>query len=74
MRAGYARCSARTQELQSQLDALAEQGIPRETIFSEKIFSRVKVRPQFEAALALARQIKAHAPHCRAPALGSALA
>ncbi|MFI7690078.1 recombinase family protein [Nonomuraea sp. NPDC049655] len=26
---------------------------------------RVRVRPQFEAALALARQIKAHAPHCR---------
>lgn len=25
----------------------------------------MKVRPQFEAALTLARQIKAHAPHCR---------
>ncbi|MEV0633136.1 hypothetical protein ACI2LC_37395 [Nonomuraea wenchangensis] len=37
----------------------------REKIFSEKISTRVKVRPQFEAALALARQIKAHAPHCR---------
>jgi hypothetical protein len=34
-------------------------------IFSEKISTRVRVRPQFEAALAPARQIKAHAPHCR---------
>ncbi|MCX5152121.1 recombinase family protein [Streptomyces sp. NBC_00320] len=32
---------------------------------SEKISTCVRVRPQFEAALALARQIKAHAPHCR---------
>ncbi|MEU8362676.1 recombinase family protein [Nonomuraea sp. NPDC048882] len=65
IRIGYARCSALTQELQSQLDALAAHGIGREKIFSEKISTRVKVRPQFEAALALARQIKAHAPHCR---------
>ncbi|WP_443075640.1 recombinase family protein [Streptosporangium sp. NBC_01469] len=65
IRIGYARCSALTQELQSQLDALAAHGIPREKIFSEKISTRMKVRPQFEAALALARQIKAHAPHCR---------
>ncbi|MGW7478026.1 recombinase family protein [Nonomuraea muscovyensis] len=65
IRIGYARCSALTQELQSQLDALAAHGIPREKIFAEKISTRVKVRPQFEAALALARQIKAHAPHCR---------
>lgn len=34
-------------------------------MFSEKISTRVRVRPQFEAALALARQIKIHAPHCR---------
>ncbi len=54
-----------TQELQSQLDALEKHGIPRDKIFSEKISTRVRVRPQFEAALALARQIKAHAPHCR---------
>ncbi|MET7486761.1 recombinase family protein [Streptomyces sp. NPDC005538] len=33
--------------------------------FSEKISTRVRVRPQFEAALALTRQIKAHVPHCR---------
>ncbi|MER5436074.1 recombinase family protein [Streptomyces sp. NPDC002588] len=65
IRIGYARCSHLTQELQSQLDALAAHGIPRGKVFSEKISSRVRVRPQFEAALALAREIKAHAPHCR---------
>jgi DNA invertase Pin-like site-specific DNA recombinase len=62
IRIGYARCSTLTQELQSQLDALA---IPRDKIFSEKISTRMRVRPQFEAALAKARDIKAHAPHCR---------
>ncbi len=65
IRIGYARCSTLTQELQSQLDALAAHGIPRDKIFSEKISTRIRVRPQFEAALTLARQIKAHAPHCR---------
>ncbi|MCY1214758.1 hypothetical protein D9M72_265850 [compost metagenome] len=49
------------QELQSQLDALAAHGIPR-----EEISTRVRVRPKFEAALQAAGQIKAHAPHCRA--------
>jgi DNA invertase Pin-like site-specific DNA recombinase len=65
IRIGYARCSTLTQELQSQLDALTAHGIGRDKIFSEKISTRVRVRPQFEQALALARQIKAHAPHCR---------
>lgn len=65
IRIGYARCSSATQELQSQLDALAGHGIPRNKVFAEKISTRLRVRPQFEAALALARQIKAHAPHCR---------
>ena len=51
IRIGYARCSHLTQELQSQLDALAAHGIPRDKIFSEKISTRVRVRPQFEAAL-----------------------
>jgi Resolvase, N terminal domain len=64
-RIGYARCSTLTQELQSQLDALAKHGIERDKVFSEKISTRVRVRPQFEAALALARQIKAHPPRCR---------
>ena len=61
----YSRPSHLTQELQSQLDALSAHGIPRGKIFSEKISSRIRVRPQFEAALTLAREIKAHAPHCR---------
>jgi DNA invertase Pin-like site-specific DNA recombinase len=65
IRVAYARCSHLTQELQSQLDALAVHGIPRDKIFSEKISTRVRVRPQFEKAIALAREIKAHAPHCR---------
>lgn len=65
IRIGYARCSSLTQELQSQLDALAAHGIDRDKIFSEKISTRVKVRPAFENALQAARQIKAHAPHCR---------
>ncbi|MGK4586102.1 recombinase family protein [Kitasatospora sp. HPMI-4] len=65
IRIGYARCSHLTQELQSQLDALSAHGIARDKIFSEKISTRVRVRPQFEAALATAREIKAHAPHCR---------
>ncbi|WP_327138227.1 recombinase family protein (plasmid) [Streptomyces sp. NBC_01340] len=65
IRIGYARCSSLTQELQSQLDALAGHGIPRDKIFAEKISTRVRVRPQFEAALAAAREVKAHAPHCR---------
>lgn len=65
IRIGYARCSSLTQELQSQLDALEAHGIGRERIFSEKISTRIRVRPEFEKALAAARQIKAHAPHCR---------
>jgi DNA invertase Pin-like site-specific DNA recombinase len=65
IRVGYARCSHLTQELQSQLDALAAHGIPRDRIFAEKVSTRVRVRPKFEAALDACRQIKAHAPHCR---------
>lgn len=65
IRVGYARCSHLTQELQSQLDALAAHGIPRDKIFAEKVSTRVRVRPKFEDALDAARQIKAHAPHCR---------
>ncbi len=45
IRVGYARCSHLTQELQSQLDALAAHHIPREKIFAEKVSTRVRVRP-----------------------------
>ncbi|MEU8007077.1 recombinase family protein [Catellatospora sp. NPDC049111] len=65
IRVGYARCSHLKQELEAQLDALEAHGIPRDKIFSEKISTRIKVRPKFEAALTAARDIKAHAPHCR---------
>ncbi|MDR8413550.1 recombinase family protein [Nonomuraea sp. 3-1Str] len=38
---------------------------PRDKVFSEKISTRVRVRPKFEEALRTAREVKAHAPHCR---------
>lgn len=56
IRIGYARCSTAQQDLQIQLDAL-ESGI-----FSEKISSRIKVRPEFGKALALAHDIKQATP------------
>ncbi|MFG2586469.1 recombinase family protein [Streptomyces malaysiensis] len=65
IRIGYARCSTLGQELRSQLDALSKHGIPRDKIFSEKISTRVRVRPAIEEALRTAREVKAHAPHCR---------
>jgi DNA invertase Pin-like site-specific DNA recombinase len=60
IRIGYARCSTATQELQTQLDALAAAKCTR--VFSEKISTRIRVRPEFEAALTLAREIKTTAP------------
>ncbi|UGY90278.1 recombinase family protein [Streptomyces gobiensis] len=62
IRIGYARCSTLGQELNSQLDALTKHGIPRDKVFSKKISTRVRLRPQFEAALALTQQIKAPRP------------
>ncbi|MFI9561454.1 recombinase family protein [Nonomuraea endophytica] len=62
-RVGYARCSTAQQELDSQLDALLEAGC--DPIFSEKISSRIKVRPKFGEALAYARTIKSAVPHQR---------
>lgn len=46
IRIGYARTSTTTQELGSQLDALARAGCTR--VFSEQISTRVKVRPELE--------------------------
>ncbi|MFD3544286.1 recombinase family protein [Streptomyces sp. NPDC058655] len=48
IRIGYVRCSTVGQELDSQLDALSKHGIPRDKISSEKISTRVRVRPRFE--------------------------
>ena len=60
IRIGYARCSTAGQELASQLDALSRAGCFK--VFQEKISTRIRSRPQFEAALALARDIKQAAP------------
>ena len=60
IRIGYARCSTATQELHSQLDALAAAKCTR--VFSEKISTRIKVRPELEKALTLAHEIKTAAP------------
>lgn len=60
IRIGYARCSTATQELASQLEALKDARC--NPIFSEKISTRVKVRPEFAKALTLAYQFKSAAP------------
>ncbi|WP_410597802.1 recombinase family protein [Amycolatopsis sp. lyj-23] len=60
IRIGYARCSTAAQELQSQLDALAAAHCTR--VFSEKISTRIKIRPELEKALTLAHEIKTAAP------------
>jgi len=60
IRIGYARCSTKDQELDSQLVALRAAGCTR--IFSEKISTRIKVRPELDAALGLCREIRSAAP------------
>ncbi|MCZ0984215.1 recombinase family protein [Streptomyces diastatochromogenes] len=59
IRIGYARCSTASQELASQRAAL-EPVCKR--IFSEKISTRIKTRPELEKALKLAYDIKEAAP------------
>lgn len=60
IRIGYARCLMHAQELAGQLDLLERAGCRR--VFSEKISTRVRVRPQLENTLALARESKHAAP------------
>ncbi|MFC9549736.1 recombinase family protein [Rhodococcus sp. NPDC056960] len=60
IRIGYARCSTAQQELQSQLDALAAAHCTR--VFSDKISTRIKIRPELEKALPLAHEINTAAP------------
>jgi len=60
IRIGYARCSTAQQELASQTAALEAAQCKR--IFSEKISTRIKVPPELENALKLARDIKEAAP------------
>ncbi|MFF1847714.1 recombinase family protein [Streptomyces sp. NPDC058217] len=62
-RVGYARCSTAQQGLQSQLDALVDAGC--DPVFSEKISTRIKVRPEFVKAMDFARTIKKAVPHHR---------
>lgn len=60
-RVGYARCSTALQELDSQLDALTAAGC--EPVFSEKISTRIKMRPEFVKAMEYAVMIKRAVPH-----------
>ncbi|WP_199783049.1 recombinase family protein [Streptomyces alboniger] len=60
MRTGYARTSAAHQELASQLEALHRAECHK--VFQEQISTCVKVRPELEKALALARQFREAAP------------
>ncbi|MCM2394075.1 recombinase family protein [Streptomyces albipurpureus] len=66
VRIGYARTSAARRELASQLEALRRAECHK--VFSERISTRVKVRPELEKALALARQFKGAAPDPPHPA------
>ncbi|WP_436777602.1 recombinase family protein [Yinghuangia sp. YIM S09857] len=59
-RVGHARCSTAQQELQSQLDALEEAGC--DPVFSEKISTRVKVRPEFVKAMDFAPLLRRRTP------------
>ncbi|MGR3939509.1 zinc finger domain-containing protein [Streptomyces sp. BRA346] len=45
IRISHTRCSILGQEFDSHPDALSKHGIPRDKIFSEKISTRVRVRP-----------------------------
>ncbi|MFJ1550946.1 recombinase family protein [Streptomyces sp. NPDC088246] len=56
VRLGYARASTARQSLDAQLDSLAEAGVTR--IFSEKISTRATKRPELEAAVKLAGEIR----------------
>ncbi|MET7930991.1 recombinase family protein [Streptomyces sp. NPDC005373] len=56
VRLGYARVSTRTQEIQSQIDALEASGVHR--LFHERISTRVRERPEMKAALAAAREYR----------------
>lgn len=56
VRLGYARASTARQSLDAQLDSLAEAGVTR--VFSEKISTRATRRPELEAAVRLAGEIR----------------
>ncbi|MEU5365607.1 recombinase family protein [Streptomyces sp. NPDC005925] len=56
VRLGYARASTARQSLDAQFDSLTEAGCAR--IFSEKISTRATKRPELEAAVKLAGEIR----------------
>ncbi|MGW3660308.1 recombinase family protein [Streptomyces sp. NPDC005151] len=56
VRLGYARASTARQSLDAQLDSLAEAGVTR--VFSEKISTRATRRPELEATVKLAGEIR----------------
>ncbi|ROQ78380.1 DNA invertase Pin-like site-specific DNA recombinase [Streptomyces sp. CEV 2-1] len=56
VRLGYARASTARQSLDAQLDSLTEAGVTR--VFSEKISTRATRRPELEAAVKLAGEIR----------------
>ncbi len=56
VRLAYARVSNRTQEIQSQIDALEAASVHR--LFQEQISTRVRERPEMTAALAAAREYR----------------
>ncbi|MFE9539761.1 recombinase family protein [Streptomyces sp. NPDC006691] len=56
VRVGYARAATARQPLDVQLDSLGEAGVTR--VFSEKISTRATKRPELEAAVKLAGEIR----------------
>jgi DNA invertase Pin-like site-specific DNA recombinase len=56
VRIGYARASTVRQSLDTQLDSLRKAGVTR--IFSEKISTRAKRRPELDKAVALAQEMR----------------
>ncbi|MEU5426236.1 recombinase family protein [Streptomyces olivoreticuli] len=65
VRLAYARVSTRTQEIQSQVDALEASGVHR--LFQEQISTRVRERPEMKAALATAREYRSLGAKVRDP-------
>ncbi|MDH6122862.1 recombinase family protein [Kitasatospora sp. GAS204B] len=61
VRLGYARASTARQSLDSQLDSLAEAGATR--IFAEKTSTRATKRPELDAAVTLAGELRASGVH-----------
>lgn len=62
-RVGYARCSVATQGLASQVDALKH--VERSQVLSERVSIRIKIHPELQDAIRLARGINGAAPDQR---------